>query len=113
MHTNICFVKIQIYFSLDFTLFGELCILLFIYHELQWNKRLHLSVEAELILSPIDSFIYNLSCIYIIFFFWFLQYSVFGSIINLGGVIGGLQNGGIADLIGRRGVSFFSHIYIS
>ncbi|KAK4596065.1 hypothetical protein RGQ29_014230 [Quercus rubra] len=37
--------------------------------------------------------------------------SIFGSIINLGGVIGGLQNGGIADLIGRRGAMWFSQIF--
>ena len=33
-----------------------------------------------------------------------VQYSVFGSIVTIGGVIGGLVNGTLADLIGRRAV---------
>ena len=35
-----------------------------------------------------------------------MQYSVFGSSLTIGGVIGGLVSGRIADLFGRKGVSF-------
>lgn len=46
------------------------------------------------------------------------EYSMFGSIMTIGGMIGALFCGKLADLVGRRGVSFlFSplclHIYIS
>ena len=51
--------------------------------------------------------------LFILHFFCIVQYSVFGSIVTIGGVISGLLNGRIADHIGRRGVSFFFHIYIS
>lgn len=36
-----------------------------------------------------------------------LQYSVFGSILTIGAMIGAVVSGRIADYIGRRGVSFF------
>lgn len=41
------------------------------------------------------------------------QYSVFGSIVMVGGVIGGLVNGKITDLMGRKGVSCFYFIIIN
>jgi MFS family permease len=47
------------------------------------------------------------TAINLLLFFYLLQYSVFGSTLTIGGVIGGLLNGKIADIIGRRGVSFF------
>ncbi|XP_060668356.1 sugar transporter ESL1-like isoform X6 [Ziziphus jujuba] len=37
----------------------------------------------------------------------FATYSVFGSIVTVGGVVGGLVNGRITDLIGRRGVPVY------
>jgi len=41
-------------------------------------------------------------------FFWVflykLQYSVFGSIVTIGGMVGAILSGKMADLIGRRGV---------
>ncbi|KAH7543148.1 hypothetical protein FEM48_Zijuj02G0152500 [Ziziphus jujuba var. spinosa] len=37
-------------------------------------------------------------------------YSVFGSIVTVGGVVGGLVNGRITDRIGRRGTMWFSEI---
>ncbi|XP_060668355.1 sugar transporter ERD6-like 9 isoform X5 [Ziziphus jujuba] len=40
----------------------------------------------------------------------FATYSVFGSIVTVGGVVGGLVNGRITDLIGRRGTMWFSEI---
>ena len=49
---------------------------------------------------------------YFSFFLCILQYSVFGSIMTIGGVIGGLVSGSIADLIDRRGVCFFCHLSI-
>ena len=59
-----------------------------------------------MVLLPINSLpLLILDC------FCLVQYSVFGSILTIGGVIGGLISGKIADLIGRRGVSFFCHIY--
>ena len=57
-----------------------------------------------------DVFVANQFFIYLNCFF-LVQYSVFGSILTIGGVIGGLISGKMADLIGRRGVSFFCHIY--
>lgn len=33
------------------------------------------------------------------------QYSVFGSIVTVGGMIGALVNGKLADLLGRRAVN--------
>ena len=36
-----------------------------------------------------------------------MQYSVFGSTLTIGGVIGGLVSGRLADYIGRKGISFF------
>lgn len=41
-----------------------------------------------------------------------MQYSVFGSIMTVGGMIGALVNGKITDLIGRRGVSFCITLYL-
>ncbi|KAL6272793.1 hypothetical protein ACE6H2_023485 [Prunus campanulata] len=38
-------------------------------------------------------------------------YSVFGSILTIGGVLGGLVNGRITDLIGRKGTMWFSAIF--
>ena len=38
-----------------------------------------------------------------------VQYSVFGSILTAGGIVGALVNGKLADVIGRRGVRFFGH----
>ncbi|KAM5561363.1 sugar transporter ESL1-like [Rosa sericea] len=38
-------------------------------------------------------------------------YTVFGSIMTVGGVIGSLVNGKLADLIGRRGTMWFSAIF--
>ncbi|KAL6272795.1 hypothetical protein ACE6H2_023487 [Prunus campanulata] len=38
-------------------------------------------------------------------------YSVFGSILTIGGVLGGLVNGRITDLIGRKGAMWFSAIF--
>ena len=38
-----------------------------------------------------------------------MQYSVFGSIMTAGGIVGALVNGKFADVIGRRGVRFFGH----
>lgn len=38
--------------------------------------------------------------------FGIVQYSVFGSIVTIGGLVGGLVNGKIMDFIGRKGVSF-------
>ena len=35
-----------------------------------------------------------------------LQYSVFGSILTIGAMFGAVMSGKIADLFGRRGVSF-------
>ncbi|XP_075656746.1 sugar transporter ERD6-like 5 isoform X2 [Castanea sativa] len=40
------------------------------------------------------------------------SYSVFGSILTIGGVIGGLISGKMADLIGRRGAMWFSELFI-
>ena len=48
-----------------------------------------------------------------IFFFWqkfdeilsfILQYSVFGSIMTIGGMVGAILSGKIADVVGRRRV---------
>lgn len=39
------------------------------------------------------------------------DYSFFGSALTIGGVIGGLLNGKIADIIGRRGAMWFSEIF--
>ncbi|GMN25130.1 hypothetical protein TIFTF001_000831 [Ficus carica] len=39
------------------------------------------------------------------------DYSVFGSIVMVGGVIGGLVNGKITDLMGRKGAMWFSEIF--
>ncbi|XP_021830040.1 sugar transporter ERD6-like 3 isoform X2 [Prunus avium] len=38
-------------------------------------------------------------------------YSVFGSILTIGGVLGGFVNGRITDLIGRKGAMWFSAIF--
>nr|XP_023872477.1 sugar transporter ERD6-like 5 [Quercus suber]POF23825.1 sugar transporter erd6-like 5 [Quercus suber] len=38
-------------------------------------------------------------------------YSVFGSSLTIGGVIGGLVSGRIADLLGRKGAMWFSEIF--
>ena len=38
-----------------------------------------------------------------------VQFSVFGSILTAGGIVGALVNGTIADFIGRRGVRFLGH----
>ncbi|XP_050281718.1 sugar transporter ERD6-like 9 [Quercus robur] len=38
-------------------------------------------------------------------------YSVFGSSLTIGGVIGGLVSGRIADLFGRKGAMWFSEIF--
>ena len=38
-----------------------------------------------------------------------MQYSVFGSILTAGGIVGALVNGKLADVIGRRGVRIFGH----
>lgn len=35
-----------------------------------------------------------------------IQYSLFGSILSVGAIVGALWSGRLADLIGRRGVSF-------
>lgn len=42
-----------------------------------------------------------------------MQYSIFGSILTIGGMIGAVMSGKIADLIGRRGVSPFVSISMS
>ena len=34
-----------------------------------------------------------------------IQYSIFGSTMTIGGMIGSLVNGKMTDLVGRRGVS--------
>lgn len=39
-----------------------------------------------------------------------MQYSVFGSILTIGGIIGALVNGKLTDFIGRRRVSFPSFL---
>ncbi|XP_015875235.3 sugar transporter ERD6-like 5 isoform X1 [Ziziphus jujuba] len=39
------------------------------------------------------------------------SYSVFSSILTVGGAVGGLANGRITDLIGRRGTMWFSEIF--
>uniref|UniRef100_A0A7N2LR12 Major facilitator superfamily (MFS) profile domain-containing protein n=2 Tax=Quercus lobata TaxID=97700 RepID=A0A7N2LR12_QUELO len=39
------------------------------------------------------------------------KYSVFGSSLTIGGVIGGLVSGRIADLFGRKGAMWFSEIF--
>ncbi|XP_041019882.1 sugar transporter ESL1-like [Juglans microcarpa x Juglans regia] len=39
------------------------------------------------------------------------EFSLFGSIITIGGVIGALLSGKIADIIGRRGAMWFSEIF--
>lgn len=36
-----------------------------------------------------------------------VQYSVFGSIMTVGGIVGAILSGKLADLIGRRRVSVF------
>ena len=36
-----------------------------------------------------------------------VQYSVFGSILTIGAIVGAVVSGKLADYIGRRGVSFF------
>lgn len=41
------------------------------------------------------------------------EYSIFGSILTIGGMIGAVMSGKIADLIGRRGVSPFVSISMS
>ncbi|KAF3944872.1 hypothetical protein CMV_028699 [Castanea mollissima] len=38
-------------------------------------------------------------------------YSVFGSILTAGGIVGALVNGKLADVIGRRGTLWFSEIF--
>ncbi|KAL6146664.1 hypothetical protein ACLB2K_057342 [Fragaria x ananassa] len=38
-------------------------------------------------------------------------YSVFGSIMTIGGVIGSLMNGKVAELIGRRGTMWLSAVF--
>ncbi|KAB1202304.1 Sugar transporter ERD6-like 18 [Morella rubra] len=40
-------------------------------------------------------------------------YSVFGSIITIGGMIGGLMSGKIADIIGRRGAMWIAAVFSS
>lgn len=40
--------------------------------------------------------------------FSILKYSVFGSILTFGGMVGALVSGRVADIVGRRIVSFFS-----
>ncbi|XP_030960059.1 sugar transporter ERD6-like 5 isoform X2 [Quercus lobata] len=39
------------------------------------------------------------------------SYSVFGSILTAGGIVGALVNGKLADVIGRRGTLWFSEIF--
>lgn len=41
-----------------------------------------------------------------------LQYSVFGSILTIGAMIGAVVSGRIADYIGRRGVSFCHYPFV-
>lgn len=46
--------------------------------------------------------------------FLYMQYSVFGSIMTVGAILGAVMSGKIADLVGRRGVSLsFSHAFSS
>ena len=72
-------------------------------------KCLHLSVLGR------NGFNFHCQSIllFTLLFSYMVQYSFFGSVLTIGGVIGGLISGKIADLIGRRGVSFFCQIYIS
>lgn len=41
-----------------------------------------------------------------------MQYSLFGSILTIGAMIGAIASGKIADLIGRRSVSLSLHVQI-
>ena len=41
-----------------------------------------------------------------------MQYSVFGSILTIGAMIGAIVSGKLADYIGRRGVSFFHYPFV-
>jgi MFS family permease len=48
----------------------------------------------------------SMPCLMVFFlvFLYKLQYSVFGSIVTIGGMVGAILSGKMADLIGRRGV---------
>lgn len=65
------------------------------------NLYSNVLVQAELVMlfSP-SSITYLTSCS--------LQYSVFGSILTIGGILGGAISGKLTDLIGRLGVSFMT-----
>lgn len=39
------------------------------------------------------------------------EYSIFGSILTIGGMIGAVMSGKIADLIGRRGAMWVSEFF--
>ena len=77
----------------------------FYWSSVEWNVKFIVWIELTLLQI--------ISLIYLTFFLCILQYSVFGSIMTIGGVIGGLISGRMANLIGRRGVHFFCHLSIS
>jgi MFS family permease len=43
----------------------------------------------------------------------FMQYSLFGSILTIGAMVGAIVSGSLADYAGRRVVSFFNSMCIS
>lgn len=47
--------------------------------------------------------------LYFVFLIW-MQFSFFGSVLTIGGLVGAAMSGRLADVFGRRGVS--SYIYI-
>lgn len=50
-----------------------------------------------------------LICYSKLLFFIRMQFSFFGSVLTIGGLVGAALSGRFADLFGRRGVSPFSH----
>lgn len=57
-------------------------------------------------------FVYFLKFVLIFFQLSIVQYSVFGSILTIGGMIGAILSGRIADLVGRRGVSLPNNFFL-
>jgi len=42
-----------------------------------------------------------------------MQYSLFGSILTIGAMVGAIVSGGLADYAGRRAVSFSNSVYFN